>query len=413
MEVWMQLSLIIPTYNEVENISSVILAVGKALGGIDYEIIVSDDDSPDLTWACVEEIGKHNLRVRSLRRTGDRALSASVVDGFTQARGDTVACIDADLQHDASLLPAMLREIEKGADLVVGTRYMPGGGTGGWSRFRRFSSWTATKMAKILLHAQLRDPMSGFFMLRREDFLRVRKHLNRQGFKILLEIATHMRPRDLREVPYTFRARTRGKSKLSSRVALAYLRQLWHLSFLDQLIPADFVKFAIVGATGVVVNLSVMALLLSFTLYRDWRASAMATLAATANNYMLNNFWTFRDRTHSRATFVTRYMRYLFVSLVGLAVTTVTYAGFAAGMGKILRGLDAGSNLHKLVLLGSQFLAILAGTFFSYKLNRVFTWPHCLKDVEVMSAVQTSWGVAKAAAADLQSTNMDAQQQAR
>ena len=105
----MQLSVIIPTYNEVENIGSVVLAVGKALVGIDYEIIVSDDDSPDLTWACVEEIGKQNLRVRSLRRTGDRALSASVVDGFTQARGDNVACIDADLQHDASLLPAMLR----------------------------------------------------------------------------------------------------------------------------------------------------------------------------------------------------------------------------------------------------------------------------------------------------------------
>jgi dolichol-phosphate mannosyltransferase len=413
MEVWMQLSVIMPTYNEVENIESMVLAVGDALRGIDYEIIVSDDDSPDLTWARVEEIGKYNLRVRALRRTGDRALSASVVDGFTEALGDTVACIDADLQHDASILPTMLREMEKGADLVVASRYMPGGGTSDWNRFRRFSSWSATKMAKILLNIQLRDPMSGYFMMGREDFLRVRRDLNREGFKILLEIATHMRPRDLREVPYTFRARTAGKSKLSGRVALAYLCQLWRLSFLGRFIPADFVKFAIVGGTGVVVNLSVMALLLSFTLYRDWRASAMATLAATVNNYIFNNFWTFRDRTHNRATFVTRYMRYLLVSLVGLAVTTVTYVGFAAGLDKILRVLGAGSNLHKLVLLGSQFLAILAGTFFNYKLNRVFTWPHYLKDVEVMSAVQSSWGVAKAAAADRSSTRMNAQQQAR
>src|SRR5436309_447696 len=180
MEVWMQLSVIMPTYNEVENIESMVLAVGDALRGIDYEIIVSDDDSPDLTWARVEEIGKYNLRVRALRRTGDRALSASVVDGFTEALGDTVACIDADLQHDASILPTMLREMEKGADLVVASRYMPGGGTSDWNRFRRFSSWSATKMAKIFLKIQLRDPMSGYFMMRREDFLRVRRDLNRE-----------------------------------------------------------------------------------------------------------------------------------------------------------------------------------------------------------------------------------------
>ena len=408
----MQLSVIMPTYNEVENIESMVLAVGDALRGIDYEIIVSDDDSPDLTWARVEEIGKYNLRVRALRRTGDRALSASVVDGFTEALGDTVACIDADLQHDASILPTMLREMEKGADLVVASRYMPGGGTSDWNRFRRFSSWSATKMAKIFLKIQLRDPMSGYFMMRREDFLRVRKHLNRQGFKILLEIATHMRPRDLREVPYTFRARTRGKSKLSGRVALAYLCQLWRLSFLGRFIPADFVKFGIVGATGVVVNLSVMALLLGFTLYRDWRASAIATLAATINNYILNNFWTFRDRAHSGTTLVRRYVCYLLFSLVGLVVTAGTYAGLAASLGKVLWLPDATWNL-RLVLLGCQFLAILAGTLFNYELNRVFTWPQRVKDVDIMPAVQSSLGTPNAAAANTQSTSMDAQQQAQ
>ncbi len=225
----MKLSVISPTYNEAESVGGLIAELEKALQSADYEILISDDDSPDLTWARVEEIGRRNPRVRVLRRTVNRGLGPSVVDGFTAATGEAVACIDADLQHDPSILPQMLKELTNGADLVVGTRYMPGGGTANWGMIRRLGSWGCTKLAQWLLGLKLRDPMSGYFMMRRSDFLKIRDQLNVRGFKILLEIAAHMHPRHLSEVPYTFGPRAQGESKLSNKIVFAYLSQVWRL----------------------------------------------------------------------------------------------------------------------------------------------------------------------------------------
>jgi dolichol-phosphate mannosyltransferase len=225
----MKLSIISPTYNEAENVGRLIGELEKILHGTDYEILISDDDSPDLTWARVEEIGRRNPRVRALRRTCNRGLGPSVVDGFSAATGEAVACIDADLQHDPAILPKMLKELENGSDLVVATRYMPGGGTANWGLIRRFGSWACTKLAQVLLGVRLRDPMSGYFMMRRDDFLKIRDGLNVRGFKILLEIAAHMRPRRLGEVPYTFGPRAVGESKLSNKIVIAYLSQVWRL----------------------------------------------------------------------------------------------------------------------------------------------------------------------------------------
>jgi dolichol-phosphate mannosyltransferase len=225
----MKLSVISPTYNEAENVGRLIAELEKALQSLDYEILISDDDSPDRTWALVEEIGRRNPRIRALRRTSNRGLGPSVGDGFSSATGEAVACIDADLQHDPTVLPQMLKELESGADLVVATRYMPGGGTANWGMIRRLGSWGCTKLAQVLLGVKLRDPMSGYFMMRRYDFLRIRDRLNVRGFKILLEIAAHMRPRQLGEVPYTFGPRAQGESKLSNKIVLAYLSQVWRL----------------------------------------------------------------------------------------------------------------------------------------------------------------------------------------
>ncbi len=226
----MKLSVISPTYNEAENVGLLIAEVEKALAGTDYEILISDDNSPDLTWARVEEIGRRNPRVRALRRASNRGLGPSVVDGFSSATGEAVACIDADLQHDPSILPQMLEELMNGADLVVATRYMPGGGTANWGIIRRLGSWGCTKLAQWLLGVKLRDPMSGYFMMRRADFLKIRDRLNVRGFKILLEIAAHMHPRQVGEVPYTFCPRAQGQSKLSNKIVFAYLSQVWRLS---------------------------------------------------------------------------------------------------------------------------------------------------------------------------------------
>jgi dolichol-phosphate mannosyltransferase len=225
----MKLSVISPTYNESENVGLLVAALEKSLAGADYEILISDDDSPDLTWARVEEIGLRNPRVRVLRRTVNRGLGPSVVDGFSAATGEVVACIDADLQHDPRVLPRMLEELSGGPSLVVATRYMPGGGTANWSAIRRLGSWGCTKLAQWVLGVELRDPMSGYFMMRRDDFMKIRDLLNAHGFKILLEIAAHMKPCRVREVPYTFGPRAKGESKLTNKIIFAYLLQLWRL----------------------------------------------------------------------------------------------------------------------------------------------------------------------------------------
>lgn len=224
-----ELSVIAPTYNEAENLRALIDEVGGALQGIEYEILICDDDSPDGTWALAQEISRRDPHVRVLRRIQDRGLARAVVDGFVHARGKAVACIDADLQHDPAILPKMLQALHEGAQLVVGSRYVDGGGTSNWNWRRRFTSWVAGRMATWSLGVELHDPMSGYFLLRRDDFMQVAPQLNVDGFKILLEIAARLRPSHVCEVPYTFRVRKAGCSKLSAAVVFAYLMQLGRL----------------------------------------------------------------------------------------------------------------------------------------------------------------------------------------
>jgi len=369
----MKLSVISPTYNEAQNVPLLLRELNDLLRDIDYEVIISDDDSPDLTWARAEEIAKDDSRIRVLRRTRDHGLGSSVIDGFGCATGDAVACIDADMQHDPSILPAMLAELERGADVVVGSRYTAGGSTGNWNWTRTCGSSIATKLAQSLLGIRMSDPMSGYFMLRRDDFLRVRHRLNGDGFKILLELMAHLNPDRVREVPYVFRRRVAGYSKLSRKVILAYIRQLWRLSFLERLLPAEFLKFAVVGASGIVVNLAVMELIVLTTDYRGWRASVIASLAATVNNYILNNLWTFRDRAkHGLVSILKGYLTYLTASLTGLGAATMTYIALTSGLGKLMR--VPSTSIGRTSLLVCQFLGILVGIFFNYKLNVKINW---------------------------------------
>ena len=225
----MELTVVTPTLNEAGNVERFVRTVSAVLGGIQHEIVIADDDSPDQTWRVAEEMAKSFPTLRVLRRQGRRSLAGSVIEGFCMASGDAIACIDADLQHDPAILPAMLAQLRGGAELVVGCRYMPGGGTTNWKWIRRFESWTATRLAQAYLGLQLRDPMSGYFMLRRRDFMAVRPQLSAQGFKILVEIAARLRPERIAEVPYVFGPRLAGVSKLTASVALDYVAQLRRL----------------------------------------------------------------------------------------------------------------------------------------------------------------------------------------
>jgi dolichol-phosphate mannosyltransferase len=225
----MRISVVCPTLNEVESIPALLEELETALRGMNYEIIIADDNSPDRTWAVAEGIGRTDKRVRVVRRLRNPGLGWSVIDGFKLASGDIIACMDADLQHDPAILPQMLEELCKGSDLVVGSRYIAGGSTGGWDFQRKAESWLATKLARCFTGIKISDPMSGFFALRRNDFLRVSERLDGRGFKILLEIAIHMPGAHISEIPYSFRKRRSGKSKVSRTVVFAYLSQLWRL----------------------------------------------------------------------------------------------------------------------------------------------------------------------------------------
>jgi dolichol-phosphate mannosyltransferase len=368
----MRLSVISPTLNEAENVPRLVEQLERALGGIDYEILIVDDDSPDLTWSIAQQMSLTNSRVRTLRRMQNPGLSVAVIDGFSAAEGDVLACIDADLQHDAFILPGMLHELLKGADVVVGSRHVDGGSTGEWNRMRRLQSWIATKTAQFLLGIKLKDPMSGYFLVWRKDFAEVKGQLDGKGFKILLEILTRLHASTIKEVPYTFRPRAHGESKLSGRVVLQYIQQLWRLCSASRHFPVRILKSAVVGGIGVFVNLAVMAFLLMLTEAHDWRASAIACLAANVHNCVLINLRTYADRSHKEYRRLDGYVSYLLVSAANLVVTTGSYAGLVWGLARTSH-LQGSTAAHVfLIRLTCQFVAVLLGVWFNYALDKVF-----------------------------------------
>ena len=197
----------------------------------EYEVLVVDDDSPDGTAAVVESYATSHPRVRLIRRITDKGLSSAVLEGFRHARGEILGVMDADLSHDPIILPQLLREIQNGAELAVGSRRVPGGGSENWPWFRRLTSEVATRLAKSILRVTLSDPMSGYFFLRREIFERAKHQVHPRGYKILLEIVSRAKPTKIREVPFIFKDRTQSYSKLSGFVILSYLEMLWDLKF--------------------------------------------------------------------------------------------------------------------------------------------------------------------------------------
>jgi dolichol-phosphate mannosyltransferase len=273
----------------------------------------------------------------------------------------------------------MLEELGRGSDVVVGSRYVVGGGTGDWNWFRRIESQTATALAKIVLGANLNDPMSGYFLMWRKDFARVQEQLNGKGFKILLEILAKLHPANIREVPYTFRSRTAGKSKLSSKVVFQYLGQLCQLSKIGRVYSERFLKFATVGSIGVGVNLLTMTLFLKLTGERGWQVSAAASLTANVNNYILNNYWTFSDRLHKGLGVVKGYFSYLLMTSIGLVITTSAYTILTSGLRQITLFRDAPPPFDWFTALFCQSLSIVFGMYLNYRLNTAITWSACTR----------------------------------
>lgn len=371
----MRLSVISPTLNEAENVPRLVEELRIALSEVDYEIIIADDDSPDLTWSVVEEIALGNPRVRILRRMQNPGLGLAVMDGFSAAEGDVIACIDADLQHDPSILSKMLEEFDKGADVVIGSRHVEGGSTGDWDRLRRLQSWLATRTAQFFLGIRLKDPMSGYFLVSRKDFDTVKEDLNGNGFKILLEILAYLRPAQVTEVPYTFRSRTRGESKLSNKVILQYFQQVWRLCSSSRHHSIRFLKSVSGNGVEGLLNLGVMALLLSLTDLHNWRASALACFGAIGINYFLRRMWAFAAGAREVFRNQSGYFPHLLMSAAGLLVTTISYAELCRSLVRApLAHFGYGAPLF-CARMSCQFVAILFGVAFTSALNRLFDWP--------------------------------------
>ncbi|MDD4628580.1 MAG: polyprenol monophosphomannose synthase [Candidatus Peribacteraceae bacterium] len=218
------LSLVLPTYNEAENLPLLLPKLQEVLAGIPHEIIVVDDDSPDGTWRRAQELVTRYPSLKVIRRQGERGLSSAVMTGFRAARGEVLAVMDADGQHDSALLRQLYETVRSQRGMAVATRYMPGGSTGQWNERRKLLSRTATRMVMALCHIGVRDPLSGFFAIDRSLFERTTAGLKPRGFKILFDLLVRL-PKNvpISEIPYTFAPRLKGRSKLSVRVHGAFL----------------------------------------------------------------------------------------------------------------------------------------------------------------------------------------------
>jgi dolichol-phosphate mannosyltransferase len=315
-----ELSIVVPTFNERPNMPVLVERLEAVLAGVAWQLIVVDDDSPDGTAEAVKAIAASDNRVQCLRRVRRRGLAGAVVEGVLASAAPYVAVMDGDLQHDEALLPAMLEALRSGAaELVVASRYVgDAGAVEALDPARRLGSRFANWLGRLVLRQHLSDPVSGFFMIERERVERVAPRLTPVGFKVLFDIiASQDRPLRIVELPYVFRERAAGGSKLDRRMVIDYLGLLLN-KLTRGLIPARAVMFFLVGASGVAVQLiavkGFLVLSLGFSL-----AQFLGSMVAMTSNYLINNEITYRDRRKTGWALVTGYLRFCALCSIGLA----------------------------------------------------------------------------------------------
>ena len=353
------ISIIVPCYNERDNVAPMVAALDAALQNLDWEVIFVDDNSPDGTSEVARKISGEDARVRCVRRVGRRGLASAVIEGALAASGSMIAVLDGDLQHDETRLPLMFAALDAGADIAVGSRKVHGGSSAGLSSPARV--WLSTRgirLAQMLTRTSLNDPMSGFFALRRSLFDQLAPRLVGQGFKILLDLALAAPlPLKFTEIPYQFRPRRSGESKLDALVMFQFAGLLID-KMLRGTIPLRFMSFAAVGGFGVLINLIVLLLAqragLSFGL-----AQTLGTLVAMVANFQMNNSLTYRTvRLKKR-----KYWRglVLFMLVCGL--------GAAANIG-IARALHADS----ISAAAAGAAGALIGVVWNYAISSTLVW---------------------------------------
>jgi len=331
------ISVIIPTYNEAAVIEETLRRAAAALRGAgrDFELIVVDDASADGTAERAESLAP-DIPVRVLRRPGRMGLATAVLDGWAIARGDVWGVIDADLQHPPETLAPLAAAIHQGAELAIGSRYVPGGGTSDWTWLRRLISRTATHMAATVLPLKLAsvgDPMSGIFMVRSSALSGAA--LNPLGYKILLEVIAKAHYKKLVEVPYIFQERDRGSSKLGPRQYWEYLLHLMRLALgTGQLL--GWIRYGLVALAGAVIDVALFTVLVRRAAWPPAAALLVAIEIALLSNFVSGEIFTFRsaEARPFRSGVARRLARYEGICLTGALINfTMTLVAIFLGTG--------------------------------------------------------------------------------
>ena len=361
MNVPIDVSLILPARNEAANIANAISKASEVLSDYNFEIIVVDDDSPDGTADIVRQIAARNFRVRCLHRIGRRGLASACIEGALAASGRVIAIMDADLQHDEGILPELVSSIiDSRADLAIGTRYVEHGGMGDLSEDRAAKSEFATALASRFLKADLTDPMSGFFAVSAERFRKAIPNMTGRGFKILLDfVFADKGELRIHEVPFVFRSRQEGESKLDSANAVQFLMMLYDRAF-GHIIPSRFVLFVAVGTLGVLVHMAVLFLIYQILGAGFLFGQACAVLVALTYNFFLNNMLTFRDVRLKGWAMIRGWLSFALVCGLG-AIANVGVAAYLFQQTGIMWSLSA-------------LAGILVGSVWNFVMSSRFTW---------------------------------------
>ena len=356
----LEVAVIVPTFNEHVNVTLLAARIERVLEGRHWEMIVVDDDSPDGTSSVARMLGRTDPRIRCIRRIGRRGLSTACIEGMLSTNAPVLVVMDADLQHDETLLPAMIDTfVDPEIDLVVGSRYVEGGGTGDWTPLRRRLSRFATRAAAIGTGTTLSDPMSGFLAIRRSVFEDTVRHVSGRGFKLLLDIcASSPRPLRVRELPYEFRSRAYGESKLDAGVIWQFGMMLAEKA-VGRVLPPRFLLFCLVGASGLGVQMAALWALHKGLNVDFTSALALAILVAMISNFWLNNSLTWRDRRLTGRGLLTGMFTFIATCSVGAAANV--------GVGRLL-----------FVSEGSWWVAGVCGALvaavFNYAGSACLTW---------------------------------------
>lgn len=350
------ISVIIPTYNEKENVLKLVPRLHESLSKHDHEIILVDDNSPDGTGEVAEELTSR-YPVVVIHREGKGGLSSAVIDGFAHAKGNILGVMDADLSHPPESVPDMIRPIiDKKAELVIGSRYVPSGGVKNWTSTRKLISKVATSIALPL--TKVKDPMSGFFFFKREVIEDAR--LNAKGYKIGLELIVKGRYKNVLEVPYIFEDRKFGKSKLDYKEYMNYLSHAWNLYKYKNKGMFQMGKFFAVGGIGMLINLGLIYLFTEFIGWWYIHSAIVGILVSLSTNFIGNKFWAFANMDTKVKVVVKQYLYFALCSLPGIMLQIISLYGLV--------------EFPKIWYINASVIAIIIASFFNFLLNKYWVF---------------------------------------